>query len=99
LLIDLHPPTKRDPQGLHAALWSEIEDENFQPPPDKPLTLAAYAAGEPIRAFVQPVAVGDALPDMPLFLNPSLYVLTPLEATYQAAWRGVPKRWQKVLEG
>ena len=98
LLLDLHPPTKRDPQGLHGALWSEIEDESYQAPPDKPLTLAAYAAGQPIRAFVEPVAVGDSLPDMPLFLDPGHYVPAPLEATYQAAWRGVPRRWQKALQ-
>lgn len=98
LLLDLYPPTKRDPQGLHGALWGEIEDEDYQALPDKPLTLAGYAAGHPIRAFVEPVAVGDSLPDMPLFLDPEHYVPAPLEATYQAAWRGVPRRWQKVLD-
>jgi hypothetical protein len=44
------------------------------------------------------VAVGDVLPDMPLFLEPGVYVSVPLEATYQAAWRGMPDRWQRVLE-
>ena len=35
---------------------------------------------------------------MPLFLEPELYVNVPLEATYQAAYRGVPRRWKTVLE-
>jgi hypothetical protein len=35
---------------------------------------------------------------MPLFLTEELYVNVPLEATYQAAYRGVPKRWRDVLE-
>jgi hypothetical protein len=26
------------------------------------------------------------------------YVSVPLEATYQAAWRGVPRGWRSVLE-
>lgn len=26
------------------------------------------------------------------------YVNVPLEETYQAAWRGLPKRWKRVLE-
>lgn len=43
-------------------------------------------------------AVGNALPDMPLVLAPDTYVNVPLEETYQAAWRGVPRRWQRVLE-
>jgi hypothetical protein len=45
------------------------------------------------------VAVGDSLPDMPLFLDPGHYVHTPLEPTYQAAYRGVPKRWREILDG
>jgi hypothetical protein len=46
----------------------------------------------------QPVAVGRTLPDFPLFLTPELYVNVPLDATYQAAWHGVPARWKRVLE-
>jgi hypothetical protein len=36
--------------------------------------------------------------DTPLFLEPEIYVDVPLETTYQAAYRGVPRRWQRVLE-
>jgi len=99
LIIDLHPPTARDPQGIHGAIWSEIEDDSYVAPSDKPLTLAAYEASSPKRAYVEPVAVGDALIDMPLFLAPEQYVKVPLEATYQAAYRHVPLRWRRVLEG
>jgi len=35
---------------------------------------------------------------MPLFLDPWSYVNMPLEATYRAAWRGVPCRGRDVLE-
>lgn len=98
LIIDLQPRSPRDPAGIHGAIWAEIKDASYQPPADKPLTLVAYAAGAPTRAFIEPVAVGDRLPDMPLFLDPEHYVLAPLEATYQAAYRGVPKRWRDVLE-
>jgi len=94
LLIDLQPP-----RGIHDAIWSELCDQEYQPPADKPLTLAAYAAGTTTRAFVEPIAVGDPLIDMPLFLGPRAHVPVPLEATYQAAYRGVPARWRKVLEG
>ncbi|MBI1901989.1 MAG: DUF4058 family protein [Planctomycetia bacterium] len=99
LILDLLPPGKRDPQGLHAALWEEIADEPFTLPPDKPLTLAAYESGLTVRAYVEPVAVGDVLPDMPLFLEPGAHVPVPLEATYQAAFAAVPRRWREVVEG
>jgi hypothetical protein len=80
-------------------LWAEIEEQGYIFVAEKPLTLAAYAAGKTINAYVEPAAVGDPLPAMPLFLDHDCYVSVPLEATYQAAWRGVPRPWQKVLEG
>lgn len=98
LLLDLLPPTPRDPQGIHGALLEELENANYVAPPDKPLTLAAYLAGTLTRAYVEPVAVGDLLPNMPLFLDPEFYVHTPLEATYQAAWLGMPRSDRRVLE-
>ncbi len=98
LIVDLHAPGRRDPQGIHGAIWNEIGKEGYDAPPDKPLTLAAYSAGAVKTAYVEPVAVGDSLTDMPLFLDSESYVLVPLEATYQAAWRGVPRKWRAVLE-
>ncbi len=98
LLIDLLPPTPRDPQGIHGALLEELEGAPYAAPPDKPLTLAAYAAGAVTRAYVEPAAVGDSLPDMPVFLDPDYYVSLPLEATYQAAWLGVPRNDRRLLE-
>jgi hypothetical protein len=97
LVIDLFPPSVRDPQGIHKAIWDEIEDQPFELPADKPLTVAAYSGGLSPEAFVQPIAVGLALPDMPLFLTPEVYVLVPLEATYEASWADVPSFWQDVL--
>ena len=42
-------------------------------------------------------AVGQALPDMPLFLEPNGCVMVPLEATYETAFAVLPRRWQTVL--
>jgi hypothetical protein len=98
LIIDLFPPSPRDPQGIHGAIWSEIEDDGFRLPPDQQLTLVAYSAGELKRAFIEPAAVGGRLPPMPLFFQPERYVLVPLEETYCAAFNAVPNRWRAVLE-
>jgi hypothetical protein len=97
LVIDLFPPSSRDPQGLHKAIWDEIVDEPFELPPDKPLTLAAYSAGPMHIAYVEPVAVGDVLPDMPLFLEPERYVPAPLEATYRATWDTCPAPFKEAV--
>ncbi len=99
LLIDLFPPGPRDPQGIHQVLWGEFTDDAFALPADRRLTLAAYIGGPFPEAFVQPVAVGLPLPDMPLFLTPEVYVPAPLEATYEAAWADVPSFWRDVLTG
>lgn len=99
LLIDLIPPSRRDPQGIHVALWSDIGDDEPQGvPPGKPLTLAAYVADAEVVAYVEPIAVGDDLPEMPLFLDAEHYVKVPLQPTYAATFAIVPKKWRDVLE-
>jgi Protein of unknown function (DUF4058) len=92
VLVDLFPPTPRDPDGIHQAIWDELVGEQFEArPADKPLTVAGYDAGVPLTTYVDPVAVGDLLPDVPLFLAPGWYVNIPLEATYQASWGETPQ--------
>ena len=98
LVIDLFPPSKRDPQGIHKAIWEEFRENDFELPAGKPLTLAAYDAGPPPVAYVEPVAVGDLLPEMPIFLKPDLYVHAPLESTYRATWDHFPAAMKRLLE-
>jgi hypothetical protein len=98
LIVDLHPPGRRDPDGIHGEIWQEIAGQEYTAPADKPLTLAAYETGLSVRAYVVHVAVGDAVADMPLFLEPGKAVSVPLEATYQVAHTELPRRWRRVLE-
>jgi hypothetical protein len=99
LVIDSLPPSPSDPQGIHKAIWDEIEDQPFELPPDKPLTLAAYVASLPKVAYVEPIGVGDPLPDMPAYLDLDSYVPVPLEATYQATWATCPEDMRGAVEG
>ena len=39
LIVDLFPPSKRDPQGVHKLIWDRIRDEPFELPAGQPLTL------------------------------------------------------------
>jgi hypothetical protein len=99
LVIDLFPPGKRDPQGIHKAIWDQFVEEDLVLPPDKNRTLASYEAGTGDGAYVEFVAVGDPLLDMPLFLKPGYYVPAPLEATYQATWDLFPAALKGLLTG
>ena len=97
LIVDPLPSGPRDPHGVHAAIWEQVQDDSFQPPADQPLTLVAYECDLNTRAYIEPVAVGQTLPDMPLFLEPNGCVMVPLEATYETAFAVLPRRWQTVL--
>ena len=98
LIVDLFPPSKRDPQGIHKLIWDRIKDEEFALPPGKPLTLASYSAGTTITGYIEPVGVGDSLPGMPSILTADRYVQCPLEATYEAAWDAYPLPLRAALD-
>jgi hypothetical protein len=97
LVIDLFPPGRRDPQGIHKVIWDEVQEEPFELPADKPLTLVSYSAGIPKKAYVEPVAVGDVMRDMPVFLDAATYVLAPLEETYLATWQSCPEPMRELI--
>ena len=98
LVIDLFPPSERDPQGIHKAIWDEVAERPFTLPPDKLLTAAAYRAAPTKTAYVEPLAVGDELPALPIFLTEDEYVPAPLEETYRASWAAYPEALKELLE-
>lgn len=101
LMVDLFPPGPRDPNGMHSLILQRLDEtaEPYDLPASAPLTLASYAAGPRIEVYLEHMAPGAPLPDMPLFLRPDRYVNVPLEQTYMAASRGMPAFWRDVLEG
>ena len=102
-VIDLLPPTRHDaPHGLipKAAEAAGLGDpEELGIPAGKPLMVAAFDADRPPSLWAEPLAVGDELPDLPVFLKPGRYVDVPLSLTYAAAWQATPKRWRDVIAG
>lgn len=99
LIVDLFPPSDRDPQGVHAAIWDELATDPFTLPDGLPLTLVSYQVAEETVAHIEPIAVGDPLPDMPLFITPEAHVLVPLEATYAATWDAAPEPLRDTVLG
>jgi hypothetical protein len=97
LLVDVHSPGPRDPNGIHGAVLNEIGTEDYVLRSEHPLTAVAYAAGAVVEAFVAHFAVGEPIPQMPLFLTRENYIRVPLEAAYLAAWEDVPPQYQDLL--
>jgi hypothetical protein len=92
LMIDLFPFGPRDSQGIAPAIWDDLVGGSLgSRPADRLLTVAAYDAGNEFTAYVDALAVGDPLPEAPLFLAPGWYVNAPLEETYTASWGVTPK--------
>lgn len=98
LIVDLFPPSARDPQGIHKAIWDELADESFELPAGKRLTCVSYESDDGISALIEPIAVGDLLPDMPLFLARREHILVPLESTYVATWTVCPEPIRELVE-
>lgn len=94
LVVDLFPPGTLDPEGIHGAIWEQLVGGKFE----APLMLVSYQAAAEPTAWVEPMKAGDALPEMPLFLDEGWYVPTPLEETYEHAWRGFPDPWKDAVE-
>lgn len=100
LLIDVLPRTKRDPDGIHPAIWENIIDEYSGCHGDGRLSSVAYEVfGGGVNSYCETYSVGSKLPNMPLFLDEDAQVPVPLEQSYLAAFQAVPSKWRKVIEG
>lgn len=97
LIVDPFPPGPRDPQGIHSLIWQQVNDEPFELPAGRPLTIASYQSGPTKTAWVEPISVGDPLPTMPLFLQGECYVNLPLETSYQETWDGLPEVLKQMV--
>jgi len=99
VVLDPHAPSNIVPQGFHALVCESLGHEPPRSPPGRDRQIASYQirdSGHP-RALVEHLSVGDALPDIPLFLAPRYYVRLPLERTYEEAFGSVPERFRAVL--
>jgi hypothetical protein len=101
LFIDLRPATPIAREGLHARICESYGEAPPETPLDRPLQAVAYQVLENarVRAHVVPLKVGDALPEMPVFLLPHRFVRLPLEETYAAAFASLPGKFRELLGG
>jgi hypothetical protein len=99
LLVDLFPPSPRDPLGIHLLIWDEIGGgEPFAFPAGKDRLLASYETDGDKTAYVEPIGLGDILLNMPLFVASGMHIKVPLESTYQTAWSACPEAMREAVE-
>ena len=98
-VLDILPPGAHDPGGLHAAIWQQLDSEaEIDPAPEgRPLTFASYRAEDPYVAYANYGATGAAVPPLPLYLDGNLFIDLPTEATYTAAFAGMPAEVRTAL--
>jgi hypothetical protein len=93
MVLNLFPPGKNDPFGIHGLLAEACGSPPYVPPLGRDRLMVSYRAGQPSQAFIEPVGVGEALPNLVLFLRHDLYVTVPLERAYGRASELVPDFW------
>jgi hypothetical protein len=99
LVLDLFPPTLRDPAGIHKAIWDQFDREDFELPSHQNRVFASYESAGEQSAHIETIGLGDHLPDMPLFIAPGAHVLVPLEETYMSAWEDTPIAVRRQIVG
>jgi len=97
VIVDLFPPTPRDPAGIHKAVWDELEDVPFELPPGQDRVLVSYECDDPRRAYIETIGIGEELPDMPLYLAAGRAIAVPLAETYETAWMACPEALRELV--
>jgi hypothetical protein len=99
LVVDLFPPTRRDPAGIHKAIWDHFEeDDPFELTAPQDRVFASYEGDGVNTAYIETLGLGEPLPAMPLFIAPGAHILVPLEETYMRAWTDTPKAVRRLVE-
>ena len=99
LVVDIFPPGRYDPHGIHGAIWKRLGNaDGYTLPSPTARAVVSYAAGPPVETFLDHPTVGNPLPDMPLFLTPDRYVTIALDSAYQQAYPATPFVYREVLD-
>ncbi len=96
-VIDQFPPSTRIPQGIRKRTRDDVREAPFALPADKPLILVSDVAGPLMTTSIDPIVVGDAPPNAPVFLELDWQVPLPLEATYQTTQAQCPRLFQEAV--
>ncbi len=97
LVVDLFPPGRLDPMGLHPLIWEESTGEPAHQPSTAVRLAVSYCSGPRLKAYLHLLTVESPLPEIPLFLDADYYIPAPLDSSYAAAWEHYPAPWKERL--
>ena len=98
VVVDLHRPGPYDPHGIANVVWEKLGQPWLVADARHPLAVASFAAGRTVRVYLEPLAVGDALPDMPMFLAAGQHVRLPLERSYRSTFHRLPAHLRTAFD-
>jgi hypothetical protein len=74
-----------------------VNGDDYPFSPDKSLAADSFHAGAVIDLYANALAVGDELPDLPLFLSEETYISLPLDRTYAKAFASIAPHDRQLL--
>lgn len=95
--LDILPPTKFTPIGLGGAIWTAVSGSDYPFTTDKPLAADSFQAGRVVELYANALAVGDGVPDVPLFLSEEIYIDLPLAVTYAEVFASIAPDDRELL--
>ena len=88
MIVDLFPPRKFDPQGLHGEVWARY-GMRVRRPSRSALDRLLVSGRRAGQAYIEHMAFGDPLPGCPVPGRRDV-IYVPLELSYQAAFQDLP---------
>jgi hypothetical protein len=96
-VLDVLPRGRHDPSGMHGLIVDELGGEDEAVPPHKQFTFSSYLATDEPVAYLQHFALGEPVPNVPLFLTPQHYIDLPAAESYAEAYRDMPEFFREIL--
>ncbi len=94
LIVDLFPPTRRDPQGVHKLIWDRIRDEPFELPPGQATDSRCLRRRGPDPGLRRAGGGRRRTPGPADFPHPGPVRPVPAERDLRAVVGGVPEGTQ-----
>jgi hypothetical protein len=98
VVIDLCTNHRQPSDTISEAIWRELGNPPWERPVEASTSAVSFRTDFSVEAYLEPLRVGEVLPEIPLFLGRDLFVLLPLEATYAATWTMTPEPTRQALE-
>lgn len=98
ILINLHPPSDYNPQGIHAGLFKTGTLSETQGRPLEVFSHPPNRSFKPDKSVLERFQSGSPISTVPIFLPRKKQVEAPLDAAYELAWNGLAAQLKKRID-